>query len=180
LRWLAKLMVDTPCMRPMEDQIRRGTTSVGGASIAVWYCSLGRWRCLPITSAVLLGPAAMRRERRRLSDDRRPRLSRRSGRLRSQRFDNHRKDGLTMNRTSDPYEDPTQGVTVGHDPDEDPTQGRKVGEEPFEDPTQGREVGHEPDEDATQGRQVGEDPFDDPTQGATVGHDPDEDPTRAR
>jgi hypothetical protein len=32
-----------------------------------------------------------------------------------------------MSAMNDPYEDPTQGRTVGHDPHEDPTEGGKVG-----------------------------------------------------
>ena len=52
-----------------------------------------------------------------------------------------------MPLTNDPYEDPTQGVTIGARPDEDPTAGREIGETPFEDPTQGQEVGERPHED---------------------------------
>ena len=51
-----------------------------------------------------------------------------------------------MPLSNDPYEDPTQGATIGERPDEDPTVGREVGETPFEDPTRGKEVGERPDE----------------------------------
>jgi hypothetical protein len=79
-------------------------------------------------------------------------------------FNSRAKDGV-MPQSTDPYQDPTQGIRVGHDPDEDPTQGRELGEEPDEDPTDGREVGETPSED--------------PTQGLTLGHRADEDPTHA-
>jgi hypothetical protein len=79
-------------------------------------------------------------------------------------FNSRAKDGA-MPRSTDPYQDPTQGIRVGHDPDEDPTQGRELGEQYDEDPTQGRELGEEPDEDPAEGREVGETPFEDPTQG---------------
>lgn len=52
-----------------------------------------------------------------------------------------------MRRLNDRYEDPTQGITIGHQPDEDPTRGREVGSDPEDDPTQGREVGSDPYED---------------------------------
>ena len=51
-----------------------------------------------------------------------------------------------MSLSTDPYEGPTQGATIGERPDEDPTAGREVGETPLEDPTQGKEVGERPDE----------------------------------
>jgi hypothetical protein len=38
-----------------------------------------------------------------------------------------------MPRLNDPYEDPTQGITIAHEPAEDPTQGRVVGSDPYED-----------------------------------------------
>lgn len=90
------------------------------------------------------------------------------------------KKGRRMPSMNDPYEDPTQGRSVGHGPAHDVTQGREVGADTFDDPTQGIGVEPAPDEDPTQGGEAGEAPYDDPTQGREVGSGPSEDPTEAR
>src|SRR4051795_8445719 len=51
-----------------------------------------------------------------------------------------------MSLSTDPYEGPTQGATIGERPDEDRTAAREVGETLFEDPTKGKDVGERPDE----------------------------------
>jgi hypothetical protein len=37
-----------------------------------------------------------------------------------------------------PFDDPTQGRTIGSGPYDDPTQGRKIGSDPYDDPTRTR------------------------------------------
>lgn len=50
--------------------------------------------------------------------------------------DDHSSHATQRRKASpNPYDDPTQGSTVGAHPYEDPTQGRKIGSDPYDDPT---------------------------------------------